>query len=685
MVMSPEERRRRMHKALGHDGTGSRRERARRPETAENTVNHTAGSRSDTRSGGRNGIRAGIGTKYTENETANPKEIVIPDFQDTLEEQEEAAAAYHGTVEENAALTSEAGYRRRSDAVRSGERHRRRTDAGRSSERDRDWDRDREREWPGERERTEAESERPNERRREDSAERTGHRNGYSSEHDDGQGTERSIERSGRHGSERSGRQGGRRNGRDRDGGGVDVTKIALLVGALLVIILLIFGIKTVFGGLGKGKPAETTIAEETTVPESETEPVETEPARDYIGEATLMAAQYDYDGAIELLKSMPDYETNEAAKQLEAKCEETKATLVEVNLQEVTHVFFHILCVDPVNSFDSSKWGTQAGGYNSLMTTIDEFKKMMQEMYDKGYVLISMHDMVSFTENADGTTTAVKQKIMLPPGKKAFVMSEDDVCYYEYMVGAGYADKMIIGEDGRPTLHYTDKDGNEFVGDYDLVGVLDTFIDEHPDFSYKGHKACLVFTGYNGILGYRTDESYDPNSEYYDPKLEQGHDIEAERKEAIEVLKALIADGYDVGSHSWGHRDLGQIEFARFTKDCDRWERNVAPLIREATGKQPDIIIYPKGADVADWHGYSHSNERFDYMHKLGFRYFCNVDSSQYWVQIGDDYFRQGRRALDGYNMWNDMANGYTRLSDLFDNVSAIFDPARPTPVPPY
>ncbi|MDO4962372.1 MAG: polysaccharide deacetylase family protein, partial [Eubacteriales bacterium] len=486
----------------------------------------------------------------------------------------------------------------------------------------------------------------------------------------------------------RSGRGSGAVNNSRRGGEGesqFDPKLIIIAAAAVLLVIVLIVGIKSLIGK-GTGTGGKSASEAETTVEETvETIPDETEPARDYIGEAKLMYAQYDYDNAVELLKSMPDYDSNTEAQALAKQCEDTKATCVEQNLKEITHVFFHILCVDPVNSFDESRWGKQAGGYNSLMTTIDEFKAMMQEMYDKGYVIVSLHDMSTFTNNADGTVTRENGHIMLPPGKKAFVMSEDDVCYYEYMKGAGYADKMIIGEDGRPTLHYTDKDGNEFVGDYDLLGVLDTFIDEHPDFSYRGHKACLVFTGYNGILGYRTDESYDPNSEYYDPSLEQGHDVQAERAEAVEVLKAIIADGYDVGSHSWGHRDLGQIEMDRFTKDCDRWERNVAPLIREATGEQPDIIIYPKGADIADWHGYSHDNERFNYLRKLGFRYFCNVDSSQYWVQLGDDYLRQGRRALDGYNMWLDIGNGYTRLSDLFDNVSAIFDSARPTPVPSY
>ena len=45
-------------------------------------------------------------------------------------------------------------------------------------------------------------------------------------------------------------------------------------------------------------------------------------------------------------------------------------------------------------------------------------------------------------------------------------------------------------------------------------------------------------------------------------------------------------------------------------------------------------------------------------------------VDSSQYFVQITDDYFRQGRRNLDGYRMYYNPE----MLSDLFD-VSEVWD----------
>ena len=78
--------------------------------------------------------------------------------------------------------------------------------------------------------------------------------------------------------------------------------------------------------------------------------------------------------------------------------------------------------------------------------------------------------------------------------------------------------------------------------------------------------------------------------------------------------------------------------------------------------------------------------NQKYEYLHQLGFRYFCNVDSSQHWVQFGNDYVRQGRRNLDGYRMYYDLPETNPQkdhLSDLFD-VTQVFDRERPVPVAP-
>lgn len=161
---------------------------------------------------------------------------------------------------------------------------------------------------------------------------------------------------------------------------------------------------------------------------------------------------------------------------------------------------------------------------------------KILQSMYERGFVLVRLHDVAYEVTAEDGSRHFQEGDIMLPEGKKPFVMSQDDVCYYEYMDGDGFASRMIIGEDGKPTNEMKMDDGSVSVGSYDLVPLLDDFIKEHPDFSYRGAKACIAFTGYNGILGYRTDSAY--NTDEY--KAE--HRISTLRKNAPTQQKSSSA-----------------------------------------------------------------------------------------------------------------------------------------------
>lgn len=390
-------------------------------------------------------------------------------------------------------------------------------------------------------------------------------------------------------------------------------------------------------------------------------------PAADLLHQAYLLAAGYDYDAAIELLKGSEEFASDPEVISAIAEYESAEATLVRTPISKITHVFFHTLIADPSKAFDGD---ADQNGYNQVMTTIDEFNKILEAMYEKGYVLVKLHDMAYETTDENGNTVMKAGDIMLPPDKIPFVMSQDDLCYYPYMDGDGFANRLVIGEDGKPTCQITLDDGTVTTGDYDLVPILEKFCEHHPDFSYKGARAVLAFTGYEGILGYRTSSAYTGSETY-----------EQDRQAAAEVAQCLRDNGWELASHSWGHLDLGTVEWDRFQPDTDKWESEVESLIGPT-----DIILFPFGADVGDWHPYTMENERFRYLYNAGFRYFCNVDSSQYWVQLGDDYLRQGRRNLDGYRMWKDItaeAEGRPRkLDDLF-RAEDIFDKSRPTPVP--
>ena len=386
---------------------------------------------------------------------------------------------------------------------------------------------------------------------------------------------------------------------------------------------------------------------------------------------AKRYAQQYDYDKAIKVLKSSPNYKISTKLRKAAKVYKKKKESCVSWPLDQVTHVFYHTLIKDTSKAFDGDY---KSGDYNQVMTTIDEFNKITQSMYEKGYVMVSIYDMATVDENGNMTPG----EILLPEGKIPFVLSEDDVCYYHYMDGDGFASKLVVDDDGKVRNEYIEDDGSVSVGDYDVVPLIDRFVEEHPDFSYRGARGIVALTGYNGILGYRTDSSYETRPDDLDADKVQwldnhpDFDLNTEREGAKKVVQAMKKEGWLFASHTWGHQNVSQISLEKLQADTQRFKENVDPLIGGT-----DIIIFAFGADLAGAEDYS--GEKFEYLKSQGYNYFCNVDSSQYFVQIRDNYFRMGRRNLDGYRMYYNPE----LISDLFD-AQEVFNSDRPVPVPP-
>ena len=377
--------------------------------------------------------------------------------------------------------------------------------------------------------------------------------------------------------------------------------------------------------------------------------------------DAALKAAMYDYDGAIETLKAIPKYETREDLKTTVRQYETERDKLVKwEDNTKISHLFVHSLIVDTSRAF--RKGSSQPVGYNRYMTTVGEFKAMLESLYERGYVLVSMHDIAERYVDTDGVEKLRKKAIYLPEGKKPFVLSQDDVNYYAYMDNDGFADRLVIGDDGRPTCQYTDTDGNVSYGEYDVLPVVDNFLLEHPDFSYRGAKGILAVTGYEGALGYDTGwHMYDLDNP------DEAAKLKAEQEKVKKVAEAIKADGWEFASHSYTHTDMKKNSFDKVVYDTDKWEREVEPLLGET-----DLYIYPFGSDICDWKGYK--GDKYEYLKKAGFWYFCNVDASQYWIQITDNYMRMGRINADGERMMKTPQ----KLDYFFDSAEVI-DKTRP------
>ena len=463
-------------------------------------------------------------------------------------------------------------------------------------------------------------------------------------------------------------------NRKKQNGNGKLYALLAVIL--VLILVLVIWLISTIRNA---GKPNASDTPSDSSSEPSETEPPTEAPevrAAALVKEADLLAAGYDYDAAVAKLQEFgSDWQQQPTLTEAQARYETAKQQAVRwADTTNITHVFFHTLIVDTDRAFDSDY--TNAG-YNQYMTTIAEFEAMLEEFYKRGFVLVRIHDIAKQVTNENGETVFEQGDIYLPPGKTPMVMSQDDVNYYEYMVdgdedhkpdaqGDGFADHIIVGDDGYPTCTYVDANGQQLTGDYDLVPILEKFCQEHPDFSYRGARAIIALTGYQGAFGYRTNPKW-----VTDGILTQA-EFEQQQEEVRKVAQCLRDKGWEIASHSWGHINFTDASAESVATDTQKWEDQVESLVGDT-----DIFIYPHGADIAGVDKYS--GAKYDTLYNAGFRFFCNVDgSTPHWVQIWNKYVRQGRRNLDGYRMWYNP----DLLDDLFD-VDEIFDPARPTPVP--
>ena len=60
---------------------------------------------------------------------------------------------------------------------------------------------------------------------------------------------------------------------------------------------------------------------------------------------------------------------------------------------QPVEHLFFHPVIAYPDYAFSDAVPADRQKGLDDWMVTVDEYKKILQSLYDKGYILVAMED----------------------------------------------------------------------------------------------------------------------------------------------------------------------------------------------------------------------------------------------------------------------------------------------------
>lgn len=438
-------------------------------------------------------------------------------------------------------------------------------------------------------------------------------------------------------------------------------TYLPAIIAGVALILIVIFVIGSITRAVQKNRYEKHLENSNHSSSAGELEQLELE-SQDLLKKAEAAAACYDYQGAIAILNSfsgdLSKYTNlNDKILQYEAAIRELVAW---DDPSQIVNLSFQLLIADPTRAFVNETYGSS---FNRNFVTTVEFSKILQQLYNNDYVLVELDDFISVEHDADGKPTYAAKVLYLPKGKKPVMLTQTNVNYNYYLIdsdgdklpdakGCGFASKLIW-DGSNFTCEMVDASGNTVTGAYDLVPILEEFVKKYPGFSYQGAKATLALTGYNGLLGYRTEASSNTN--------ETAHQQAA--LEASIVVQALRDHGYNIACYTYENAAYGDHDVAGIRSDLNRWTNEVVPILGNV-----DIFAYAQLSDV------SADAAKFNTLQEAGFRYYLGFcEDGKPWATVTDSFVRQGRIMVTGANL----AHHKDWFSNMFD-AAKILDPTR-------
>jgi len=389
-----------------------------------------------------------------------------------------------------------------------------------------------------------------------------------------------------------------------------------------------------IFGSVGRARDRADAQAKSDRITELLREEAETLKSR-----AAAMAAEYDYENA---MKTLAGYSGGLASHtELLNLYNSYKSALAELvvwdDLARIPNLSFRTLVADLEKAAADPDRGSR---YKKNYITTDEFSRILNQLYENGYVLVSLSDFAVPVTAEDGSVGVNRTSIRLPEGKKPILLTQEGVNYYSHTEkSGGFADRLTVNANGELTCLMGETEGS-----FDLIPILNAFLAEHPDFSYEGARATIAVSGYEGLFGMTRDQS-----------------------EAIRaVADKLRSQGYDIACYTFDDMEYADFGVVGLQQDMTKWFDQIAPILGET-----DILVYPTGGDIKGREPYGGS--KYDALRGYGFRYFVGVENGGTWGMITGDYARQMRTVVTADNL----KSNPEWYEDLFD-ASAVLSPER-------
>ena len=393
------------------------------------------------------------------------------------------------------------------------------------------------------------------------------------------------------------------------------------------------------------------------------------------IAEAETLVVGYDYDGAIALLDSYSSTNDkfNQQVTAKKAELVNEQKQLVEVkDVSSIPNLSFHVLMADASRACNKDVSGDLAGSYNKNFVSVEEFTRILNQLYASNYVLVDFNSFISSVPGVDGNNSFFTKSIYLPQGKKPVMLTETMVNYFEYMVdpdkdgtpdakGHGFAYKLVLDDNGEIKAAYVDANGQTLIGNYDFVPVLEAFIQEHPDFCYQGARAILAVTGTEGVFGYRTNTSYVSRfgQSFYDNEV----------VEAKKIVAALRDKGYTIASYTYSNQAYRSMNTLQIQAEIQNWTNQITPVLGEV-----DTMVFARASDIE-----AYSGTTFNVLYNSGIRFFLNSGSSPR-VDTNTTFIRQTRLMVTGESMawYSSQFSNYFDCNVVLDLASRGGTPAK-------
>lgn len=435
---------------------------------------------------------------------------------------------------------------------------------------------------------------------------------------------------------------------------------LPFIIVALALVLILVFVVGSIVRGVQRNrieKEAELAAAQESARVDEE--------ANNIAADAAVLANMYDYQGAIALIDSFSgNVDEFPSLKELRNQYVTANDQLVTWDdPNSVLSLSFQMLIADPARAFGHEEQG-ESMEYHYITT--DEFSKLLDHLYASNYILVSIDDFVTTQTDEAGQVIVSGTSLRLPAGKKPLLLTQTNVNYDLFLVdgngdmipdqnSCGFANRLVLDSNGKVACEYVDADGQTHVGAYDLIPILDAFVEAHPDFSYRGAKAVIALSGHEGLFGYRTQPEYE--NQYGTAK----HDEEVAGAKA--VATALIRSGYDLACYTYGNVAYGNLTLEQIQEDQTKWLQEVTPIIG-----QTSTLVYAKLSDILG--GAEYQGDIYAFLKQAGYTNFIGFASDgKPWVTITNEYMRHGRIMITG----NNLINNPTWFKDILDPMAIL------------